>query len=222
MFPVEKKTGDQVIGGTINKVGSFKFKATRVGADTTLNQIIKMVEEAQASSANIQRLADKVASYFVPAVIGAAFFAVIGWILMGNYTMALLSFVAVLIISCPCALGIATPAALMVGVGKGAELGILIRGAEYLEKAEKLNAVVFDKTGTLTKGEPEVTEIVTFDGTEEDVILSASIAEKGSEHPLAEAIIKRANMMGYLYRMRRLLKRYPVTGSRLASMGKRY
>ncbi len=194
--PVEKKAGDEVIGGTINKVGSFKFKATRVGADTTLSQIIKMVEEAQASSSNIQRLADKVASYFVPAVIGAALLAVIVWIMIGNFTMALLSFVAVLIIACPCALGIATPAALMVGVGKGAELGILIRGAEYLEKAEKLNAVVFDKTGTLTRGEPEVTEIATFDGSEKDVILSAAIAEKGSEHPLAEAIIKRANMMG--------------------------
>ena len=194
-IPVEKEAGDEVIGGTINKVGTFKFRATRVGADTTLSQIIKMVEEAQASTSNIQRLADKVASYFVPAVIGVAFFSVIGWVLMGNYTMALLSFVAVLIIACPCALGIATPAALMVGVGKGAELGILIRGGEYLERAEKLNAVVFDKTGTLTKGEPEVTEVITFDGREEDVILAASIAEKGSEHPLAEAIIKRAKMM---------------------------
>ena len=194
--PVEKKPEDKVIGGTINKVGSFKFRATQVGADTTLSQIIKMVEEAQASTANIQRLADKVASYFVPAVIGVALLAVVVWILLGNFTMALLSFVAVLIIACPCALGIATPAALMVGVGKGAELGILIRGAEYLERAEKLNAVVFDKTGTLTKGEPEVTEIVTFDGTESEIILSASVAEKGSEHPLAEAIIKRAKMMG--------------------------
>lgn len=194
--PVEKKTADKVIGGTMNKVGSFKFRATQVGADTTLNQIIKMVEEAQASSAGIQRLADKIASYFVPAVISVAFFAAAGWILFGNYTSALLSFVAVLIIACPCAIGIATPAALMVGVGKGAELGILIRGAEYLEKAEKLTAVVFDKTGTLTRGEPEVTEIVTFDGSETDVLLAASVAEKGSEHPLAEAIIKRANIMG--------------------------
>ncbi|NWF53155.1 MAG: heavy metal translocating P-type ATPase [Nitrospirae bacterium] len=194
--PVEKKQGDKVIGGTINKVGSFKFKATQVGADTTLNQIIKMVEEAQASSSNIQRLADRVASYFVPGVIGIAILAASGWSLFGNFTLALLSFVAVLIIACPCAIGIATPAALMVGVGKGAELGILIRGAEYLERAEKLNTVVFDKTGTLTKGEPEVTELVTFDGKDEDVILSASIAEKGSEHPLAEAIIKRASMMG--------------------------
>ncbi len=218
--PIEKKTGDQVIGGTLNKVGSFKFKTTRVGADTTLNQIIKMVEEAQASTANIQRLADKVASYFVPAVIGVAFLSVIGWILMGNYTMALLSFVAVLIIACPCALGIATPAALMVGVGKGAELGILIRGGEYLERAEKLNAVVFDKTGTLTKGEPEVTEIVTFSGSEEDVILSASIAEKGSEHPLAEAIIKRANMMGLSVPDAETFEAIPGHGVRVSSNGK--
>jgi Cu+-exporting ATPase len=218
--PVEKKAEDQVIGGTINKVGSFKFKATRVGADTTLNQIIKMVQEAQASSSNIQRLADKVASYFVPAVIGAALLAVIGWALIGNSTMALLSFVAVLIIACPCALGIATPAALMVGVGKGAELGILIRGAEYLEKAEKLNTVVFDKTGTLTKGEPEVTEIVTFDGTEKDVILSAAIAEKGSEHPLAEAIIKRANMMGISIPSAEAFEAIPGHGVRVSFSGK--
>ncbi|MBM4129079.1 MAG: heavy metal translocating P-type ATPase, partial [Nitrospira sp.] len=197
--PVEKKVGDEVIGGTMNKVGSFKFGATRVGADTTLSQIIKMVEEAQASTAQIQRVADKAASYFVPAVVGVAFLAVVVWILIGNFTMALLSFVAVLIIACPCALGIATPAALMVGVGKGAELGILIRGAEYLERAEKLNAVVFDKTGTLTKGEPEVTEIVTgyeLRVTGEEVLRLAAIVEKGSEHPLAEAIIKKANMMG--------------------------
>src|SRR4030065_2993421 len=140
--PVEKKPEDKVIGGTINKVGSFKFRATRVGADTTLKQIIKMVEEAQASTANIQRLADKVASYFVPAVVGAAFLSAAGWVLFGNYTSALLSFVAVLIIACPCALGIATPAALMVGVGKGAEMGVLIRGAEYLERAEQLTTAV--------------------------------------------------------------------------------
>jgi Cu+-exporting ATPase len=218
--PVEKKTGDEIIGGTINKVGAFKFKATRVGADTTLNQIIKMVEEAQASTANIQRLADKVASYFVPAVIGAALLAVIGWALIGNSTMALLSFVAVLIIACPCALGIATPAALMVGVGKGAELGILIRGAEYLEKAEKLNTVVFDKTGTLTKGEPEVTEIVTFDGSEKGVILSAAIAEKGSEHPLAEAIIKRANMTGLDIPSAESFEAIPGHGVKVRSNGK--
>ena len=218
--PVEKKPGDKVIGGTINKVGSFKFRATQVGADTTLNQIIKMVEEAQASSAQIQRLADKISSYFVPAVIGVAFLAAFGWLLVGNFTLALLSFVAVLIVSCPCAIGIATPAALMVGVGKGAEMGILIRGAEYLEKAEKLTAVVFDKTGTLTKGEPEVTEIVTFDGKDEDVILSASIAEKGSEHPLAEAIIKRANMMGIAIPDAETFEAIPGHGVKISINGK--
>ncbi len=219
-IPIEKKAGDDVIGGTINKVGSFKFRTTRVGADTTLNQIIKMVEEAQASSSNIQRLADKVASYFVPAVIGVAFFSAAGWSLFGNYTSALLSFVAVLIIACPCALGIATPAALMVGVGKGAELGILIRGGEYLERAEKLNTVVFDKTGTLTKGEPEVTEVITFEGSEGDVILSASIAEKGSEHPLAEAIIKRAHMMGLSIPDAEAFEAIPGHGVRVSFNGK--
>lgn len=197
--PVEKGVGDEVVGGTLNKVGSFKFRATRVGAETTLSQIIKMVTEAQASTAQIQRLADTVASYFVPAVIGVAFLSALIWLLVGNPTLALLSFVAVLIIACPCALGIATPAALMVGVGKGAEAGILIRGAEYLERAEKLNVVVFDKTGTLTKGEPEVTEIVQAAGsqaTSEEILRAAAMAEKGSEHPLAEAIIKRAAMTG--------------------------
>jgi Cu+-exporting ATPase len=218
--PIEKQAGDGVIGGTINKVGSFKFRATRVGVDTTLNQIIKMVEEAQASTANIQRLADKVASYFVPAVVGAAFLSAAGWVLFGNYTSALLSFVAVLIIACPCALGIATPAALMVGVGKGAEMGILIRGGEYLERAEKLNAVVFDKTGTLTKGEPEVTEIITFDGSPEDVILSASIAEKGSEHPLAEAIIKRAGMMNLSIPDAEAFEAIPGHGVKVSHNGK--
>ncbi|MBS1113212.1 MAG: copper-(or silver)-translocating P-type ATPase [Nitrospirae bacterium] len=219
-LPVEKKSGDEVIGGTINKVGTFKFKATRVGSDTTLNQIIKMVEEAQASTANIQRIADKVASYFVPAVISVAFFSAAGWSLYGNYTSALLSFVAVLIIACPCALGIATPAALMVGVGKGAELGILIRGAEYLERAEKLNAVVFDKTGTLTKGEPEVTGIITFDLREEDLLLFAATAEKGSEHPLAEAILRKAEMAGLSIPDAEAFEAIPGHGVRVSINGK--
>ena len=219
-LPVEKKSGDEVIGGTINKVGTFKFKATRVGSDTTLNQIIKMVEEAQASTANIQRIADKVASYFVPAVISVAFFSAAGWSLYGHYTSALLSFVAVLIIACPCALGIATPAALMVGVGKGAELGILIRGAEYLERAEKLNAVVFDKTGTLTKGEPEVTGIITFDLREEDLLLSAATAEKGSEHPLAEAILRKAEMAGLSIPDAEAFEAIPGHGVRVSINGK--
>lgn len=194
--PVEKKSGDQVIGGTINGTGSFKFKAVRVGSDTTLSQIITMVEEAQTSTAQIQRYADKVASYFVPAVVATAFVSAILWLFFGSTTSALLSFVAVLIIACPCALGIATPAALMVGVGKGAEMGILIRGAEILEKAEKLNAVVFDKTGTLTKGEPEVTEVVSVNSvSESEIIQLAAIAEKGSEHPLASAILKKAEIL---------------------------
>jgi Cu+-exporting ATPase len=195
--PVEKKVGDEVIGATLNKVGMLRFKATKVGAETTLEQIIKMVEEAQASSAPIQRIVDKVASYFVPAVLAAAAASAIGWIIIGDNTWALLSFIAVLIIACPCALGIATPAALMVGVGKGAEMGILIRGAEYLERVQKLTTVVFDKTGTLTKGEPSVTDVIPVSGVKADEVLRyAATAEKGSEHPLGEAIVREADMKG--------------------------
>ena len=195
--PVEKKVGDEVIGATLNKVGMLRFKATKVGSETTLEQIIKMVEEAQASSAPIQRIVDKVASYFVPAVLAAAAASAIGWIIIGDNTWALLSFIAVLIIACPCALGIATPAALMVGVGKGAEMGILIRGAEYLERAQKLTTVVFDKTGTLTKGEPSVTDVIPVSGVKADEVLRyAATAEKGSEHPLGEAIVREADMKG--------------------------
>ncbi len=193
-IPMLKKKGDEVIGATINKHGMIKFKATKVGSETTLMQIVKMVEEAQASSAPIQRIADKVSSYFVPAVIGVALLSFAAWwFIAGNFTMGLLSFVAVLIISCPCALGIATPAALMVGVGKGAESGILIRGGEYLERAHKLQKVVFDKTGTLTKGEPEITDIIAKNETE--LVKVAAIAEKGSEHPLADAVMKKAASM---------------------------
>src|SRR3990172_2540892 len=209
-IPVEKRAGDEVTGATINKVGMFKFRAKRVGAETTLSQIIKMVEEAQASTAPIQRIADKATGYFVPAIISAAFIAFFGWWLAGNFAQGLLSFVAVLIIACPCALGIATPAALMVGVGKGAEAGILIRGGEYLERAQKLSTVVFDKTGTLTKGEPSVTDIVQISppplnplpqgegeqGFSSEILQLAAIAEKGSEHPLGEAILKAARMRG--------------------------
>jgi len=196
-IPVEKGPGDEVIGATINKTGMFKFRATRVGRDTTLSQIIKMVEEAQASSAPIQRIADRVVGYFVPAIVGMAVLSFLGWAMAGNIPQAILSFVAVLIIACPCALGIATPAALMVGVGKGAEAGILIRGGEYLEKAQALTTVVFDKTGTLTKGEPVVTEVIPNKGSsEKDILWLAAIAEKGSEHPLAEAILKAARQKG--------------------------
>ncbi len=191
--PVEKGPGDNVIGATMNKVGNLKFEATRVGADTTLSQIIRMVEQAQATSAPIQRIADTVAGYFVPAVVFTALAALIGWTLAGNFTLGLLSFIAVLIISCPCALGIATPAALMVGVGRGAESGILIRGGEVLERAQKLQAVIFDKTGTLTKGEPAVTDIVGADGLARDELLAiAAAAEVGSEHPLGRAIVEAA------------------------------
>src|SRR3972149_7339109 len=204
-MPVEKKAGDKVIGATINKTGSFKFKATMVGADTTLSQIIKMVEEAQASTAPIQRIADKASGYFAYGVISVAILSFVGWASAGNIPTAILATVAVLIIACPCALGIATPAALMVGVGKGAEAGILIRGGEYLERAEKLTTVVFDKTGTLTKGEPAVTDVIPVRShpplaeevrSESEILRLAAIAEKGSEHPLAEAVMKMVKMKG--------------------------
>ena len=192
-MPVEKAAGSTVIGGTINRTGLFRYKTTRVGAETALAQIIKLVEEAQASSAPIQRLADQVASYFVPTVVLIAFAAFFGWWLMGDFPQALMAFIAVLIIACPCALGIATPAALMVGVGKGAEAGILIRGAEVLERAQKLTTVVFDKTGTLTRGEPNVTDIIALaKQSEEDVLRAAAAVEVGSEHPLGEAIVRAA------------------------------
>ena len=192
-MPVEKTAGAQVIGGTLNRTGLFRFEATKVGKDTALSQIIKMVEEAQASTAQIQRIADQVTGYFVPAVVAIAFLAFFGWWLAGDFPQGLLAFIAVLIISCPCALGVATPAALMVGVGKGAEGGILIRGAEHLERAVKLTTVVFDKTGTLTRGEPNVTDIVPFgEATEGEVLRLAAAVEAGSEHPLGEAIVRAA------------------------------
>lgn len=194
-IPIEKKPGDDVIGATINKMGMLKFRATKIGSETTLMQIVHMVEEAQASSAPIQRLADKVSEYFVPAVIITAILTFFIWaVILGNFTAGLLAFVAVLIISCPCALGIATPTALMVGVGKGAEAGILIRGGEYLERAQNLTTVVFDKTGTLTKGEPSVTDIIAENQNE--VLRLAAIAEQGSEHPLGEAIVRGAKERG--------------------------
>lgn len=192
-MPVEKCPGSKVIGGTLNRSGMLRCCATRVGKDTALSQIIKLVEEAQASTAQVQRIADQATAYFVPAVVIVAFIAFAGWWLAGNFPQALLAFIAVLIISCPCALGVATPAALMVGVGKAAEAGILIRGAEVLERARKLNVVVFDKTGTLTKGEPNVTDIVPLDGsTETEVLRLGAAVEVGSEHPLGEAIVRAA------------------------------
>ncbi len=195
-LPVEKGAGDEVIGGTINKTGSFRFKATKVGKDTALAQIINMVQQAQSSKAPIARTVDKVASYFAPAVIITGILAFIVWFDFGPQpalVYALIVFVATLVIACPCALGIATPISLMVGVGKGAENGILIRSGSALETAQKLNAIVLDKTGTITKGKPALTDVVTVNGFKEDEILSlAASVEKASEHPLAEAIVNGA------------------------------
>jgi Cu+-exporting ATPase len=180
----------------LNKTGTFKFKATKVGKDTMLAQIIKMVEEAQGSKPPIARLVDIIAGYFVPAVIGAAILTFIVWYFFGPVpalTYALLNFVAVMIIACPCALGLATPTSVMVGTGKGAEHGVLIRGGEALETAHKLDAIVLDKTGTITKGEPAVTDIFAAEGYQPHEILSlAASAERGSEHPLGEAIVEKA------------------------------
>jgi len=195
-LPVEKKTGDSVIGATINKTGTFKFEATKVGKDTVLSQIVRLVQEAQGSKPPIARLVDIIASYFVPVVILIAIITFVVWYLFGPHpalTYAFLNFVAVLIIACPCALGLATPTSIMVGTGKGAENGILIRGAEALETAHQLNTIVLDKTGTLTRGEPSVTDVIASEGfTKQDLLILAASAEKGSEHPLGEAIVKKA------------------------------
>ncbi len=192
-LPIEKKVGDFVIGATINKFGTLKFEATKIGKDTTLSQIIKMVEDAQGSKAPIQKIADKVSGVFVPIVIIIAVLTYIGWSIAGDSTMGLISAVAVLVIACPCALGLATPTAIMVGTGKGAENGILIKGGEHLETAHKINVVVLDKTGTITKGEPSVTDIISLNSFSEDEILKlAGICEKASEHPLGASIYKYA------------------------------
>ncbi|MDP2908771.1 MAG: heavy metal translocating P-type ATPase, partial [Nanoarchaeota archaeon] len=189
-MPVEKKKGDTVISSTINKHGSFKFKATKVGANTTLSRIIKLIEDAQGSKAPIQRFADVVSSYFVPVVIVIAVLSFIVWyfVLGSEFSFGLIIAVSVLVIACPCALGLATPTAIMVGTGKGAQNGILIKGGEALETAHKLNYVIFDKTGTITKGKPEVTNIVPLNSSSEKKVLQiAASIEKNSEHPLAEA-----------------------------------
>ena len=199
-IPVEKKPGDEVIGATINKTGSFRFEATKIGKDTTLARIVRLVEEAQGSKAPVQRLADVIASYFVPIVISIAVITFLVWFFAGpspSLTYAFLNFVAVLVIACPCALGLATPTAIIVGTGKGAEYGILIRSAETLEKAHKINAVLLDKTGTLTLGKPAVTDVIPAAGfTEAEILRLAASAEKNSEHSLAEAIVKAAAVKG--------------------------
>lgn len=196
-LPVKKQVGDEVIGATINKTGSFKFRATRIGKDTFLAQIVKMVQEAQGSKAPIQKLADKVIRWFVPAVIAIALATFIIWFsLTGNLTLAIVTMVEVLIIACPCALGLATPTAVMVGTGKGAENGILIKGADSLELAQKIQVIVLDKTGTLTQGKPTVTDFITVKGTtnrnELNLLQWAASIEQNSEHPLGEAVVRYA------------------------------
>lgn len=198
---VKKHPGDEVIGATINKTGSFQFRATRVGKDTFLAQIVKLVQQAQGSKAPIQRLADRVTGWFVPAVIAIAILTFILWFnIMGNVTMALITTVGVLIIACPCALGLATPTSIMVGTGKGAENGILIKGADSLEQAHKLQTIVLDKTGTITQGKPTVTDYATVNGTanqnELKLLQLAASVEHNSEHPLAEAVVQYAQSQG--------------------------
>jgi Cu+-exporting ATPase len=194
-IPVEKTAGSKVIGASINKSGYIKYKATKVGKDTALSQIIKLVEEAQGSKAPIAKMADIISGYFVPIVISIAVLSALAWFIFGGKTptFALTIFISVLVIACPCALGLATPTAIMVGTGKGAEYGVLIKSGEALETAHKIQTIVFDKTGTITEGKPKVTDIVTASGVNSNYLLQlAASAEKGSEHPLGEAIVKDA------------------------------
>lgn len=190
-IPVEKNVGDHVIGATMNKIGSFEFRAERVGEQTTLAQIIRLIEEAQGSKAPIQAIADRISAWFVPTVIllALATFGIWYFALGASLSFSLMAFTAVIVIACPCALGLATPTAIMVGTGKGAERGILIKGGEPLEAANHLDVIVFDKTGTLTHGKPEVTDVLTVSGDEEDIVHIAASLERSSEHPLAEAIV---------------------------------
>lgn len=194
-IPIDKSTGDEVIGGTINKTGLLKIKATKIGQDTVLSQIVKLVEEARTGKAQMQRLVDQVAKYFVPAIVITALGVGLGWYFIGGigFTYSLLAFVSVMIIACPCALGIATPAALMMGSGKAAEFGVLFKGGEYLEIASKVNTIVFDKTGTLTEGRPSVTDVYDISGIgQKELLRLAAIAESGSEHPLGQAVVREA------------------------------
>ncbi len=198
-LPVDKKPGDKVYGATINKYGTFRFEAHKIGKDTALAQIIKVVEEAQGSKAPIQRIADVISGYFVPAVVAVAVLTFAAWYFFlapGDVTRALLNATAVLVIACPCALGLATPTSIMVGTGRGAENGILFKGGEHLEKTYKLTAVILDKTGTVTKGQPELTDFVTLAGDENELLALVAAAEKASEHPLAAAIVRGAAERG--------------------------
>lgn len=189
-IPVEKVTGSTVIGASINKNGFIKYKATKVGQDTALAQIIKLVEDAQGSKAPIAKIADVISAYFVPVVISLAIISSVSWLIAGeSFIFSLTIFISVLVIACPCALGLATPTAIMVGTGKGAENGILIKGGEALETTHKIDTIVFDKTGTITEGKPKVTDIITNSISEEELLILAASSEKGSEHPLGEAIL---------------------------------
>ena len=199
-MPVDKKIGDNVIGATINKTGAFKFRAVKIGKETFLSQIIKLVEEAQLSKAPIQKLADQITGYFVPVVLVISILSFVIWLIFGpapSFSFALINAIAVLVIACPCALGLATPTAIMVGTGKAAEKGIIIRDAEALELAGKIDVVVLDKTGTLTKGEPAVTDVVAFEENGENEVLKyAASLEKFSDHPIAKAIVAFAASLG--------------------------
>jgi len=221
-IPVEKNIGSEVIGATINKTGLLKIKATKVGEDTALSQIVRLVEEAQASSAPVQKFADRVVARFVPIVFTVAAVSFTYWYLTSGFSAAFFALLAVLLIACPCALGIATPTAILAGVGKGAEYGVLLRSGEYVERARKLSTVIFDKTGTLTKGEPSVTDIVSNGNfKEKDVLRFAAIAEKGSEHPLAEAIMNAAHRSGFSIPDAESFEAVPGHGVRCTSENKK-
>lgn len=221
-MPVDKLPGDKIIGASINKNGSLRFRATRVGSDTALAQIIRLVEDAQGSKAPIAHLADVVSGYFVPTVFAIATLSALAWYLAGQTPVFALSiFIAVLVIACPCALGLATPTAIMVGTGKGAEYGVLIKGGEALETTHKIKTIVFDKTGTITEGRPEVTDIIAAPGVEKNELLQlAASAEKGSEHPLADAIVRGAEGEGLTLIKGEGFKAIPGHGIQVTLKGK--
>ena len=220
-IPVEKNIGSTVIGASINKAGFIKYKATKVGKDTALAQIVKLVEEAQGTKAPIAKMADIIAAYFVPTVMALAIIAAVGWLIAGESTVfALTIFISVLVIACPCALGLATPTAIMVGTGKGAENGVLIKGGEALETTYKIDTIVFDKTGTITEGKPKVTDIICNGIKEEEVLVLAASAEKGSEHPLGEAIVREAEDRSLEFKSFEHFKAVPGHGIEVTIEGK--
>lgn len=221
-IPVEKDAGSEVIGATLNKTGLLRIRVSKVGEDTALSQIVRLVEEAQASSAPVQKFADRVVARFVPIVFSVAAVSFGYWYITSGFSAAFFALLAVLLIACPCALGIATPTAILAGVGKGAEYGVLLRSGEYVEKARKLKTIVFDKTGTLTKGEPSVTDVVPYGNYKEnDVLEFAAMAEKGSEHPLAEAIVNAAYQAGFKIPDAESFEAIPGHGVRCIGQNKR-